>query len=582
MAEKLTITDEVKARFPDLAITGQETSDGITTLWMPSGSVVELVTWLKNDVSNPFKMLYDITAIDERVRQNRQSMPDADFTVVYVLFSFGRNEFIRLKAALKGDSPVIPSITGVWQMANWYEREVYDMFNIKFEGHPLLRRILMPSTWEGHPLRKEHYARATERPKFDLTDERWMREESAAEFKPEEWGLKRSDNGTEFMFLNLGPQHPGTHGVLRLILQLDGEEIVDIVPDIGYHHRGAEKMGERQSWHTYIPYTDRVDYLGGVMNNLAYLLAVEQLAGIKVPPRAQVIRVMLSELFRISSHLVWFGTYSQDLGQLSPVFFMFNDREMIFEIIESICGDRMHPNWFRIGGVAQDLPSGWEVKVRNFTDYFPKRLDEYNKVVVKNGIIKTRSIGIGIYKTEEAIEWGVTGASLRATGMNWDFRKKRPYSGYDQFEFDIPVAYNGDCYDRMLVRVEEMRQSLRIIKQCMDNMPAGPYKSDHPLATPPLKEHTMHDIETLIHHFLTSTWGPVIPPGEAMSCIEATKGANSYYLIGDGNTISYRTRIRTPSFPHIQMLPFMSRGYTVADLITILGSIDFVLADIDR
>jgi NADH-quinone oxidoreductase subunit C/D len=394
--------------------------------------------------------------------------------------------------------------------------------------------------------------------------------------------MKRHSETADFMFLNLGPNHPSVHGVFRIILQLEGEEIIDAVPEIGFHHRAAEKMGERQSWHTYIPYTDRVDYLGGVMNNFPYVMAVEKLAGIDVPFRAQMIRIMLAELFRIASHLVFYGTMSQDVGQLSPVFYMFSDRERVFQIIEAICGFRMHPAWFRIGGVAADLPHGWNKMISDYLEYQTKRLVEYDKLVMRNRIFKARTIGVGAYTLREAFEWGVTGPGLRACGLAWDYRKQRPYSGYDQLEFDVPTGSRGDCYDRVVVHIEEIRQSLRIIRQCLENMPSGPYKSDHRLATPPLRERTMHDIETLITHFLNVSWGPVLPPGEAAVSIEATKGINGYYLTADGDTGSYRTRIRTPSFPHLQMIPLISRGSYVADLIAILGSIDFVMADVDR
>lgn len=568
--------------FRDANLAEQTSRHGIPTLWVSREHVRAVLQHLKRSVERPYRMLYDLTAIDERVRFHRHDQPASDFTVVYHLLSYERNEDIQLKVPLQGEYPTLRTVTDIWPAANWYEREVWDMFGIAFDGHPHLRRILMPPTWNGHPLRKEHPARATEMGPFQLPDDKQDVEQEALRFRPEDWGMAWSGEDTDFMFLNLGPQHPGTHGVLRIALQLDGEEIVDAVPDIGYHHRGAEKMGERQSWHTFIPYTDRIDYLGGVMNNLPYVLAVEQLAGIEVPDRVKVIRIMMTEFFRIASHLVWYGTFAQDVGALSPVFYMFNDRERIFDIVEAVCGGRMHPSWFRIGGVAQDLPRGWDRLVREFVEYFPDRLAEYDTLVMRNRIFQARTKGIGSYTRDEAVEWGVTGPGLRACGFEWDFRKKRPYSGYEQFEFDVPTAIHGDCYDRGVVRVAEMRQSLRIIEQCLKNMPPGAYKADHPLTTPPLKERTMHDIETLIAHFLSVSWGPVIPAGESFVGVEGTKGNNGYYLISDQNTVPYRVRIRTPSFPHLQMVPLISRGLIVPDLLAILGSIDFVLADVDR
>jgi NADH-quinone oxidoreductase subunit C/D len=291
---------------------------------------------------------------------------------------------------------------------------------------------------------------------------------------------------------------------------------------------------------------------------------------------------MIAEFYRLASHLLFYGTFAQDLGQISPIFYMFIDREKVFDLMEAITGARMHPGYFRIGGVAMDLPRGWEQRVRDFIAYLPARLAHYDKLVMNNSLLKRRTQGIGAYTSAEAIDWGATGAGLRATGFAWDYRKARPYSGYENYDFEIPTGTRGDCYDRCAVRVEEMRQSLRIIAQCLDNMPQGPYKADHPLTTPPPKERTLHDIETLIQHFLNVSWGPVIPAGEACATIEATKGLNAYYLTSDGGTMSYRTRIRTPSFAHLQMIPLLSRGLMIADLVAILGSIDFVMADVDR
>ena len=415
--QKPDLAHELRFQFGDAILAEQPTLDGITTIWVVRDKVSRVLSHLKHDISQPFAMLYDLTGIDERVRSRRNYQPPSDFTVVYHLISFQRNQDIRIKVPLSEADPKLPSITALWPNANWYEREAWDMFGIEFEGHPNLRRILCPPTWQGHALQKNHPARATEMEPFSLDEDKTDFEQEALRFRPEDWGMQRESENSQYMFLNLGPNHPSVHGVFRIALQLDGEEIVDAVPDIGYHHRAAEKMGERQSWHTFVPYTDRVDYLGGVMNNFPYVMAVEKLAGIEVPERVKVIRVMMAELYRIASHLVFYGTFSQDVGQLSPIFYMFIDREKLFEIIEAITGARMHGSWFRIGGVAQDLPKGWEKMIRTFLDYMPARLKEYDQMVMENSILKSRTQGIGCYSTEEAIDWGVTGAGLRATGF---------------------------------------------------------------------------------------------------------------------------------------------------------------------
>lgn len=578
----LGIIEDIRTEFGTDVLAEQQTIDSIPTLWVSDHASVKVLEYLKRRVNDPYTTLYDLTCIDERMRTYRAGQPASDFTVVYHLLSYGRNSDVRIKVPLSDANLQTNSVTKLFANANWYEREVYDMFGVQFTGHPCLRRILMPQSWQGHPLRKEHPARATEMGPFQLSLEKEEAEQDLLQFRPEEWGIEEKGGDEEFIFLNLGPQHPGTHGVLRVILKLDGEEIVDTVLDIGFHHRGAEKMGERQTWHGYIPYTDRIDYLSGVMNNLAYVLAVEQLAGIEVPPRAQMIRVMMCELFRISSHLVWYGTFAQDIGSLSPVFYMFNDREQILKIVEGVTGGRMHPSWFRIGGVAHDLPDGYVDAVLNFTKNFLPNLKDYDRLVMRNSMFQARTKNIGAITKEQAIEWGITGANLRSCGVDWDFRKKRPYAGYDQFDFDVPTAQNGDCFDRGIVRIEEMRQSVRIIEQCIKKMPTGDFKSSHPLATPPKKADSLKDIETLINHFLNVTWGPSMPPDESFFGIEASKGNNGYYLISDGDVRSYRTRIRTPSFAHLQLLPAMCKGNTISDLMAILGSLDFVLADLDR
>ena len=554
--------------------------DQILTLWIDKTQLIPALKLLK-EMQQPFDLLFDLYAVDERLRLDKNTIPAKDFTLVYQLMSVSRNQDIRLKVALPQDEAHISTITDFWPSANWYEREAWDLFGIVFDGHPNLYRILLPPTFKGHPLRKEFPCRATEMEPFSLDDERLAIEQEALKFDPKRWGMEENNKDNDYMFLNLGPNHPSVHGVFRIALQLDGEHIINSVPDIGFHHRGAEKIAERQTWHGFIPYTDRIDYLGGVMNNFPYILAIEQLANIQVSERVKCIRIMLAECFRILSHMLFFGTFAQDVGQLSPIFYLFIDREKLFGIIEAITGARMHPSWFRIGGLAQDLPKGWDRMMQEFVDEFPKKLDEYEVMVMQNSILKRRAVGIGQYNTQEALDWNITGAGLRATGLDLDLRKTRPYSGYENYEFEVPTANNGDAYDRCQLRIDEMRQSVKIIQQCINNMPQGDFKADHPLTTPP-SQRSKQDIETLIQHFLNVSWGPVMPKGESCFAVEATKGINAYTLISDGSNTSYRTRIRTPSFAHLQMIPEMAKGLMVADLIVILASIDFVMADVDR
>lgn len=547
---------------------------------------VALLRQLKSDRDKPFPVLYDLTAIDESKRQKRPESETNRFTLQYLLWSPERNERLLVKVPLEGNEPSVPTACGVYRNANWYEREVYDMFGIRFDGHPNQRRILTPEWWQGHPLRKDHPNRATEMPPLMIT-EADLHEYDQFEMVPSGSGdsfmRTRGANGEELLVLNLGPNHPGTHGVLRVILTLNGEYMEDVYPDIGYHHRGAEKMAERQTFHTYIPYTDRVDYLAGTYNELPYVMACEQLAGITVPPRAQMIRVMLGEIYRICNHLVWFGTLGHDVGAMTPVFYTFREREHLFKIIEMITGGRMHPNFLRIGGCAMDLPPGWQEPLKLFLKNFDKHILEYEQLLLGNPIYKSRTQDVGVMKADQCWEWGVTGPNLRAGGSDFDLRKRAPYCGYEQFDFEIPTATAGDAYARSVVRHAELYESKKILDQCVKLMPGGDVMSrDNRYAFPPKKAETMMDIETLINHFLAVGWGLDLPVGESFAMVEQPKGNSGYYVVSDGTTSPYRLRIRTPSFAVMQTLPELCRGHLLSDLLAVIGAMDFVLADIDR
>src|SRR3990172_3462672 len=382
--------------------------------------------------------------------------------------------------------------------------------------------------------------------------------------------------------LNMGPQHPSTHGVLRLVLDLQGETVVGMDPRLGYLHRGIEKWMESRTYHQIIPMTDRLDYISCMCNNLGYVVAVEKLAGITVPERAQFIRTLIAELSRLSAHLIWFGTHALDIGSMTAPVYAFRERELILDLLEMATGARLTVSYARIGGVRNDVPREFIDKCREFTELFPKRLEEYDTLIRENRIWLKRTKGIGVMTAEEAVQYGLTGASLRGSGVNYDLRKVEPYAAYDKVEFDVPLGKNGDVYDRYIVRLGELRQSNRIIKQCLDLMQPGPVVTDDPRYAIPEKTNVMQSMQSLAHQFvLMSKWVPM-PKGEVYVATEGAKGELGFYIVSDGSGRPYRIKIRAPSYVNLSAIPKMVTGHIVSDVVACIGTIDIVLGECDR
>jgi NADH-quinone oxidoreductase subunit D len=382
--------------------------------------------------------------------------------------------------------------------------------------------------------------------------------------------------------MNFGPQHPAAHGVLRLVMEMDGEVVTRLDPHIGLLHRGTEKLIEYKTYLQAIPYFDRLDYVSPMSQEHAFVLAIEKLLGLEVPLRGQYIRTMFDEITRILNHLLNIPAYAMDVGAVTPFLWAFEQRELLMEFYDRASGARLHANYYRPGGVHQDLPAGLTDDIMAWAEKFPKVVDDIDVLLTENRIFKQRLVNIGVVSAEDALDWGFSGPMLRASGVPWDLRKAQPYEVYDRMKFDIPIGKNGDCYDRYLVRMEEMRQSLRIIKQCIEEMPDGPVTTNDRKIAPPPRAEMKRSMEALIHHFKLYTEGFHVPPGETYTAIEAPKGEFGVYLVSDGTNKPYRCKIRAPGFPHLQAMDFLSRGYMLADSVAILGSLDIVFGEVDR
>ena len=559
------IARKFKERFPKDLISMREFR-GDLSISVKRENIKDVLRTLKTDPEFDFKMLLDVTAMDYLSERDKR------YDVVYHLLSLSNKHRVRIKAQVPGDDPSIDSVVDVWKGADWSEREAYDMFGIQFKGHPDLRRILTHSQFQGHPLRRDfppgQRTMATTTIDLPVVDRVRKYAESRGISHP--------------TILNLGPQHPAMHGTFRLQVAVDGERIIDADTEIGYLHRCFEKMSETHSYWQVIPFTDRLNYMSAMMNGVAYAMSVEKMFGVEIPKRAQYIRVILSEFSRIADHLVCIGTNLVDLGSISNFWYAFRPREEIYDLIESCCGGRLTVSYVRIGGVADDVPNDFVTRCRQLIGSIPKYVDDLEKMNRQNKIFKMRTQGITAISAEDAIDWGFTGPVLRAAGVPYDIRKWFPNYDYDKFEFDVPVGERGDVYDRYLVRIEEIRQSLRIIKQAVENLPAGPVQiEDRRISLPP-KKGVYSNIEDLMNHFELIQDGIIPPIGEVYSYWEAANGELGFYLVSDGSKRPYRLRCRGACFYIFQAFSQMVKGGYLSDAVASLGSLNIVAGELEK
>jgi NADH-quinone oxidoreductase subunit C/D len=542
----------------------EQAPDGHGVVEVDRSNLNEVLRTFRDQPELKCDLLSDICGVDYPERERR-------FEVVYHLASLEHGHRFRVKVPVSEEEPVLPTAYGIWKASDWFEREVYDMFGVRFDGHPNLKRILTHEAFQGHPLRKDYDP-----------GQRWMLTEEDAMVP--DWVDETPDQSESFetQVLNLGPSHPATHGTLRIVTRLDGEVITRAECEIGYLHRCFEKMSETHTWNQVIPYTDRLNYCSSMINGVGYALAVEKMLGVEAPPRAQAIRVILSELSRIMDHCVCLGANLVDLGALTNFWYYYQPREEIYGLLETCAGGRLTVSYARIGGLAHDVPADFEDGVRYLLGYIPKFLDDVDKLVTGNTIFRDRTEGVGALTAEEAVAWGWTGPCLRACGVPYDVRKSNPYMGYDQYDFNVPVATTGDTYARYLVRMEEMRQSLRIVEQALAKLPKGPVMNDRPdLALPP-KGKLYSEMESLIRQFKLVFEGIKVPAGDAYHFTEGANGELGYYVVSDGNGKPYRVKVRPPCFALFQAYPHMLVNHMVPDAIAILGSLNIIAGELDR